>query len=487
MANTEIGYALMIDIKTYTKKGLFKMKKTIQRLLSVTFAASMLSISSIPASATEYAYSIGHNFGMDVPLVSDYEGDFTQNVNYASIVYGMLGYTSYYNYNPDYDYLRGDNPAGSDRLGSSVIFLNGHAAYYNLLCGDTVDDAEHQCGVHRDTDFTSSSTGYTYAGLESRDLSNVKLMSFVGCNTASNTDNLCTTAVAEGADCAIGFTSSIHSRTTDGKNWLIYYHNALGNGSSIEEAIDAATVAAPNSDLGDYVSTSGDPEIDILIDRSATHSVSTDSLSTYEKFCNVVNASKTTGYQIDIDIDDVTEAAGEFDFSSVTTNQYVCLSKVIRQYKDIISIMSAHDSEFDVADYKVLANEYADDTGIIKVRYYIDDIQTSAVTVFKIKNGKIDYVSYASNLTKYEEVNETALLSAKNRYATETDTAALATRAINDNDEITINEQYGYYYYDFDEEALYYIVDTVYSLDRFEGVSATYMEKNLVTLTSKAN
>lgn len=95
-------------------------------------------------------------------------------------------------------------------------------------------------------------------------------MSFVGCNTASNTDNLCTTAVAEGADCAIGFTSNIHFRTTDGKNWLIYYHNALGNGSSIEEAIDAATTAAPNSDLGDYVDTSGNPEINILLDSTAS-------------------------------------------------------------------------------------------------------------------------------------------------------------------------------------------------------------------------
>lgn len=60
------------------------MKKTIQKLLSVALATSMLSISSISASATEYAYSIGHDFGMDVPLVSDYEGDFTENVNYAS-------------------------------------------------------------------------------------------------------------------------------------------------------------------------------------------------------------------------------------------------------------------------------------------------------------------------------------------------------------------------------------------------------------------
>lgn len=463
------------------------MRKIMQRILTAALAASIVSISSVSATATEYAYSIGHDFGMDVPLVSDYEGDFTENVNYASAIYGMLGYNSYYNYNPDYDYLRGDNPAGGDRLGSSVIFLNGHAAYTNLLCGDTVDDAEHQCGVHRDTDFTSSSSGYTYAGLESRDLSNVKLMSFVGCNTASNTDNLCTTAVAEGAECAIGFTSNIHSRTTDEKNWLVYYHNALGNGSSIEEAIDAATTAAPNSDLGDYISTSGNPEINILIASTATRNISTDCLSTYEKFCNVVNASKTTSYQIDISTDDVAKSAGEFDFSSVPTNQYDSLSEVKTQYQDIISIMATHDPDFDVADYKVLANEYADYTGIIKVRYYIDDIQTSAVAVFKIKDGKIDYVSYASDLTKYEEVNETSLLSAKNRFAAETDTAALASRTINGNDEITIEEQYGYYYYDFDEEALYYIVDTVYSLDNFEGVSATYMEKNLVSSTSKAN
>ena len=463
------------------------MKKTTQKLLSVLLTISLLSITSISASATEYAYSIGHDFGMDVPLVSDYEGDFTENVNYASTVYGMLGYTSYYNYDPDYAYLRGTNPAGGDRLGSSVIFLNGHAAYNNLLCGDTVDDAEHQCGVHRDTDFTSSSSGYTYAGLESRDLSNVKLMSFVGCNTASNTDNLCTTAVAEGADCAIGFTSNIHSRTTDGKNWLIYYHNALGNGSSIEEAIDAATTAAPNSDLGDYVSTSGDPEINILIDSTATNSISTDSLTTYEKFCNVVNASKTTNYQIEIDTADVVKASGEFDFSSVDTNKYVSMSEVKVQYQDIILIMAAHDPEFDVADYKVLANEYADDTGIIKVRYYIDDIQTSAVTVFKIKDGKIDYVSYASDLSQYETVNETSLLSAKSRYVAETDTAALAAQTINENAEVTIEAQYGYYYYDFEEGSLYYIVDTVYSLDNFEGVSATYMEKNLVSSISKAN
>lgn len=153
-------------------------------------------------------------------------------------------------------------------------------AYDNLLCGDTVDDSDHQCGVYRDKDFKSA-TGYTYAGLESRDLSDVKLISFVGCNTASNDDNLCSTAVSGGANCAIGFTSNIHSRTSDGKNWLINYHNALYNGATVKNAINAATAAVPNSDLGDYIKIYGDKntvikvsntKLNETVDMTALHS-----------------------------------------------------------------------------------------------------------------------------------------------------------------------------------------------------------------------
>lgn len=364
----------------------------------------LLSTFGISASAVEYAYSIGHDFGIDKPFVSDYEGDFTENVSYAATVYGMLGYKSYYNYNPDYNYLRGKNPGSADRLGSSVIFLNSHAAYNNILCGDTVDDDEHRCGVHRDTDFTSTSSGYTYAGLESWDLSNVKLISFVGCNTASTDDNLCTKAVKMGADCAIGFTSNIHSRTSDGKKWLVCYHNALANGSSVEEAIDAATTAVPNSDLGDFVDPSGDPGIKLLLSKAVRSNTATESLTTYERFCNVVANSQTTNYQIDIDVADVVKASGSFDFALVETNRYIDLSEVKDQYQDIISIMAANDPDFDMAHY---ANEYADNTGIIKLRYYIDDIQTSAVTVFEIEyNGNIFSITNTEQLSNlYDHLN----------------------------------------------------------------------------------
>ncbi len=123
---------------------------------------------------------------MDIPFVDDYAGDCTISVTHASTVYGMLGYRSYYNYDPTYAYLRGQNPAGGDRLGSSIVYIDGHANYDNIICGDTVDDSEYKCGIYYLTDFTSTSSGYTYAGLQDRDLSGVKLFTFVGCNTATN-------------------------------------------------------------------------------------------------------------------------------------------------------------------------------------------------------------------------------------------------------------------------------------------------------------
>jgi hypothetical protein len=195
-----------------------------------------------------------------MPFFDDYEGDFTPNVDYAATVYAIIGYSSQYSYNPTDTYLTGKNPAGTDRLGSPVVFLNGHASYYNLLLGDAVDPPELRCGVHYGTDFTSSTTGYTYAGLQSRNLSGVKLISFVGCETAANSKNLCTRAVAgsNGADAALGFIDNIHSRNPEGQLWLQKYNDALAFGYTIFDAVEYAKSFAPDSDLADFAQIFGD-------------------------------------------------------------------------------------------------------------------------------------------------------------------------------------------------------------------------------------
>jgi hypothetical protein len=210
-------------------------------------------------SSSRYAYSIGCDFGISIPLIDELEGDFTPNVNYAATVYAMIGYSSQYSYNPTHAYLKGNNPAGTDRLGSPVVFLNGHASYDNLLLGDTVDSGERRCGVYYGADFTSSTTGYTYAGLQSRNLAGVKLISFVGCETAATSTNLCTRAVAgvNGADAALGFTDNIHSRSPEGQLWLQKYNDALAFGYTVDDAVEYAKALVLGSDLSTYADVIG--------------------------------------------------------------------------------------------------------------------------------------------------------------------------------------------------------------------------------------
>jgi len=211
-----------------------------------------------------YAYSIGHDFGFDNPFDPDgHAGDYTPNVYYASTVYGTLGYFSYYSYSPTHAYLEGTGPSGTDRLGSTVVFLNGHANYNCLLCGDNGDPPEYRCGVYYGADMTSPTTGYIYAGLASRDLSGVRLISFVGCYTASTYESLCTNAVAGGADAALGFTDEITSTSAEGRLWLRKLNDALAFGYTVDVAVVYADGCAPTSDLAAYRHIEGDGTVTI--------------------------------------------------------------------------------------------------------------------------------------------------------------------------------------------------------------------------------
>ncbi|HCY73771.1 MAG TPA: hypothetical protein DHU75_06735 [Rikenellaceae bacterium] len=391
------------------------------------------------ASTTEYAYSIGHDFGIDIPLVNDHAGDCTISVTHASTVYGMLGYTSYYNYDPTYGYLRGENPAGTDRLGSSIVYIDGHANYDNIICGDTVDDSKHQCGVYYLTDFTSTSSGYTYAGLQDRDLSGVKLFTFVGCNTATNNVNLCTSAEDGGATCVVGFTDTINGLTTEGQNWKKAYNNALGNGETVSDAIAYATTLHPNCNLGDSAKTYGDASINIALNNSRASLIT-------ESDVRVIATEKIP-----------------FDFSYVVNGEYVPLEDVQKEYSGIIQFMNKRDSNFDLSQYKVLANGYYNDNGIIKVRYYLDDIETSSVIVFTVVDGMI--VSYSDshdNSIKDENERTDILKTCIAFEQKERKSANYVPEQVVEKYNVESNT--GRYYYDFSDNTLYYITDVVYSL-----------------------
>ncbi|MCD8003575.1 MAG: hypothetical protein LUG88_06680 [Clostridia bacterium] len=117
----------------------------------------------------------------------------------------------------------------------------------NLLANDSYNVFLSRS--HGDTSGTSytyiitneSSTGDTYyvtsTKLKSYDLSNMKLILFVGCYTGyggNGGNNLPTVAVSQGAETAIGFKNTI---TCDAANsWTVNFFTYMAEGFSVEEA-----------------------------------------------------------------------------------------------------------------------------------------------------------------------------------------------------------------------------------------------------------
>lgn len=153
------------------------------------------------AFTDEYAYSIGIK---DKQGLNKYD-DFTGNVKYAATTFGLIPRitNSYVNTAPSVTYLKGKNPSGIPRLGSSIVFLNGHANYDNMAFDD------FDTGVYYRKHYTSSSTGINYAGIESTNMENVDLIHFAGCSTAEGRENLAVNAYYAGADTSIGLQTAL--------------------------------------------------------------------------------------------------------------------------------------------------------------------------------------------------------------------------------------------------------------------------------------
>ncbi len=454
----------------------------MKRFISLLLVVVMLATCGLTVCATEYAYSIGHNFGNTI-LFDDYEGDFTPNVKYAAKIYGMMGYDSYQSFDPTYTYLQGQNPGGQDRLGSSVVFLNGHGSSNSIVFGNkTNNEPAYRCGVHRDYDFAPSTEDYIYTGLKDRDLSNTKLISFFCCNSATTSPNLCSVAIDRGATCSIGFTNNIQSRTTDGQKWIETFHNYLYNGSTVQNAASLASISVPKNEVGNHIKIYGDRTITLTLNSTRTMNENeTESLAA--EFLEIIESSKDTDCPIDIDTSLITISDCKdkyFDFAMTEQGEYIDLESVIDCYSDVIDVMNEINPEFSVEDYKVFANEYAEGTGdgIINVTYFIEDIMTSYTTVFIVSAGEIRCVSHPNQFKSVNAVQKSMLnIRAKLFETSQTATQNVMTTAIENmsEDEKLVSTSTSYYY-DFDTDTLYQVIHSVYELADLGVYSAHSVE-----------
>ena len=192
-----------------------RTKKTMSLLLCLILLFSCFSCPVFASSPYPYAgaYSIGGEFlnGADVISACDY--------------WALCGYSSYYHDNPTFSYVN------SNKLNAYVLYFSAHGnqdAIY-LLNNIRVSD-----GYITPNSTTVDISTYT--------LDRPKLYVYDACLTASNGDgtgiNLCSVTHAAGADCVIGWTTSIG--VNDSFAWEQRFQNQLALGWTVQNAANYA-------------------------------------------------------------------------------------------------------------------------------------------------------------------------------------------------------------------------------------------------------
>lgn len=453
------------------------MKKLIKSIFSVIaiftllFTSNVLAIEQkiekdekneiIPFSTRQYAYSIGTVFATPNHWGDDFK---TNAINAANKYAQISGVSSYYNTEPNYTYMRGNNPIGQRRIGSYIVFINGHANQENIVVASS-NTTENRTGITAGYDGTVQEDGtFTMAGLLSTNMAGVGIISFVGCQTGAWPNEQFSTslplrAVERGANAALGFRKDISSRVNYGPEWLNTYNQALVNGYTIDGALSYACMQYPTSNLSSCVMAEGNVDSKI----------------------NPILSRKTTDLKID-----------EYKHLQVTNpNIYILAEKNDEEkslytcqdkYKDIIALIQSQDKSFNIDEYKVMSNIVNEENGISHFYFtkYIDDnIKTNKVYMVTTRNNLVNDIVIAGikeeNIKNENIVNNSILNTKIKQFGTEKDMRVkeklLSVNVeLKENDNIsnikaslnndeTLEDIREYYYYDYNNCKLNYILE----------------------------
>ncbi len=339
------------------------MKKKIICLFLISI---ILCVGVFSSASTEKAFSVGTNYGLfDINT----SGDARQAASY----YGSAGYSSSYSVEPTYQIMRGKFSDGTNyRMSSAILFFSGHANYSNMNFNYNGKGGDYMTGVYYGTSFDSTS-GYKYAGLKSFNLRNTKLITFAGCLTASNTTNLPSVAVSEGAKTAIGWTEKVGEMSHS--SWLGYYNEYLNKGYTVQQAINYAnSFAYWDSNVKKY-KLYGDSSLKI------TSTVSTNSAESDSRIVSVENSLYT-----DKEIEkEIKKLNNKFDL-----NKYKKVESVVDGKRTIDYIYIAGDFISD-SGYTVFIDEEKKVTiydNNYQVERFEEDVLKTTVSEEKIKKAQ---------------------------------------------------------------------------------------------------
>lgn len=379
-------------------------KKKIFIFTIVSIISSMFI--GLNCDAASRAYSVGTKWPAGTYGAGS---DFATNVKNAANAYGKLsGYSSYYNTNPTYSYMKGT------RLGSSQIyFINGHASATHIdVVSKDEDNYRTGISIYGEGNGMCDATGdaWVYAGLEGRSMTGTKLITFAGCKTGNGSNNLVTKAVAQGAKAAVGFKENVTSRFNDGPNWMKKYNTSLGSGSTIQNAISAAVRMYPNMDLSAYVTSSGNTSIKLgtLASKSANYANNLKVMSADER--EFLKPTEEL-YNV-ITLDNKIEMKLKYEDTKISKSTNL-IDKLDDNFKKVVEIIKNYDSSFDLKEYKVTYNlvNRNEGNGYIFFTYFINNmIETNKVYLVEIRNSKVENITLAG--VKKTNTNKVLSISA---------------------------------------------------------------------------
>lgn len=295
----------------------------------------------------EYALSVGADFRSYDPGNSNKypDNDDIDTTGAARHIRNLLRDTDYYNAayidEPTYDELDDTNDDGTDRLGSSVVFLDGHGAPTHIkFYFNNNDDEPIVCGVSTNVrNVEHDSEEFEFVRLSRKEIES-RLMVFAACATAdepesSSKKNLPEYATDNGAECAIGWVEDVETGALTG--WNEDFFERLLDGYTVYESALYADKKYPGNEVTNWEIYGNEdciiwPGNGTPISRSAAMPVNIDAEAVSENYTGIraskndlsqINKYIVENYAVDLDDYEIVTKERDNDILQVYYERYV--------------------------------------------------------------------------------------------------------------------------------------------------------------------
>jgi len=187
-------------------------------------------------SQNDKAWSVGINYE-DFSLSNLFPVDTTRDAVEAWNFYKQMGYDAECHTLPTYEVLSSNASNNMPRLSSAIQMYSGHGSSEGMIFfSNEIHGLRCKTGIRRKN--SKSVKGFDFVRLSKKDMKNVKLIIFAGCNTANGSNNIAKEANEMGAKISIGWTVSVNAFSHSA--WLYRFNEHISKGYTIKESMEYA-------------------------------------------------------------------------------------------------------------------------------------------------------------------------------------------------------------------------------------------------------